>query len=71
MLKKATLGLIGLYQVLLRSLLPSSCRFVPSCSEFAKEAIARYGCIKGTLRALKRILICHPLSGKSGYDPLK
>ncbi|MDD4899664.1 MAG: membrane protein insertion efficiency factor YidD [Candidatus Omnitrophica bacterium] len=71
MLKRIALGLIRLYQCFLRPLLPCSCRFVPSCSEYAKEALERYGFFKGATLSLKRLLACHPFSGKSGYDPLK
>ena len=58
------------YQKFLRPLLPPSCRFYPSCSEYALQAIEKYGIFKGSLKALKRVLKCHPLSGHSGYDPL-
>ena len=53
-----------------RSLLPRCCRFWPSCSEYAKEALLKYGIIKGGYKALARIMRCHPYSGKSGFDPL-
>ena len=46
-----------------------SCRFTPSCSNYAKEAINRYGLIKGLFLSIKRILRCNPLGG-SGYDPV-
>ncbi len=46
-----------------------TCRFRPTCSEYAYEAIFRYGAVKGGLLAIKRILRCHPW-GKSGYDPV-
>lgn len=61
---------IEAYQVLRKPLLPECCRFWPSCSEYAKQAINKYGLIKGGLKAASRILRCHPFSGKSGYDPL-
>lgn len=70
MLKRAGLCAVKIYQGYVRSLLPSSCRFTPSCSEYAKEAIIRYGFVKGGFKALKRLLTCHPFSGKAGYDPL-
>lgn len=47
-----------------------SCRFLPTCSQYSYEAIARYGIIRGLFLSLKRILRCHPFS-KGGYDPLK
>ncbi|HOA15340.1 MAG TPA: membrane protein insertion efficiency factor YidD [Bacillota bacterium] len=46
-----------------------TCRFRPTCSEYAYEAISRYGAARGGLLAIKRILRCHPW-GKSGYDPV-
>ena len=46
------------------------CRFTPTCSEYAKQAISKYGVLKGLFLSIKRILKCHPF-GKYGYDPLK
>ena len=46
------------------------CRFIPTCSEYALEAVEKYGACKGGYLALRRILRCHPLSKKSGYDPV-
>lgn len=46
------------------------CKYYPSCSEYTKQAIEKYGCIKGCLLGIKRILKCNPFS-KGGYDPLK
>ena len=60
---------IILYQRLLSPMLPSSCRFTPTCSEYTKQAIIKHGIIKGTFLGKKRISKCHP-SGKSGYDPV-
>lgn len=57
------------YQRLLSPILPSSCRFTPTCSEYTKQAIIKYGIIKGTFLGIKRISKCHPW-GKSGYDPV-
>lgn len=45
------------------------CKFYPSCSEYTKQAIQKYGCIKGSIKGFKRILRCNPFS-KGGYDPL-
>jgi putative membrane protein insertion efficiency factor len=61
--------LIAVYQHLLSPLFPPSCRFVPSCSQYAKEAIERYGVIKGSYLAGRRILRCHPFHA-GGYDPV-
>ncbi|MDD5119751.1 MAG: membrane protein insertion efficiency factor YidD [Candidatus Omnitrophica bacterium] len=64
------LFLINIYQKFIRQLLPSCCRFEPSCSEFTKQAILKYGLMKGVCKGLSRIFRCHPFSGRSGYDPL-
>ncbi|MDD5691580.1 MAG: membrane protein insertion efficiency factor YidD [Candidatus Omnitrophica bacterium] len=64
------LGLITAYQRYLRSILPETCRFEPGCSEYTKQAISKYGIIKGVSKGLTRISRCHPFSGRSGYDPL-
>jgi len=61
--------LIKLYQKLLSGLLGRNCRFVPSCSEYAIEAISRLGPIKGSAKAFMRLLRCNPLF-KGGYDPV-
>ena len=45
------------------------CKYYPSCSEYTKQAIIKYGCIKGSFKGIKRILKCNPFS-KGGYDPL-
>ncbi|MBU3958474.1 MAG: membrane protein insertion efficiency factor YidD [Candidatus Omnitrophica bacterium] len=71
MLEKIFIGLINIYQQYIRPRLPSSCRFIPSCSEYARQAIIKYGFGKGILKAVKRIVLCHPFSGRSGYDPLE
>jgi uncharacterized protein len=57
------------YQVLISPLLPPSCRFEPSCSNYALEAFRRHGAIRGGWLVLRRISRCHPLGG-SGYDPV-
>ena len=60
---------IRLYQVAISPYTPPSCRFIPSCSEYARQAIAKHGPLKGSILALWRILRCHPWGG-SGYDPV-
>jgi len=62
--------LIKAYKYLISPILPSSCRFYPSCSEYALEAFNKYGFIKGFWLTLKRIGRCHPLCD-GGYDPVK
>lgn len=49
--------------------LPTSCRYVPTCSEYAMEAVERYGAFRGTWMALVRLLRCHPFA-RSGFDPV-
>ena len=68
-LTKILLGLIKLYQTLISPLTPNTCRFQPTCSQYAKEAIMVHGARKGSVMALKRLFKCHPW-GKSGYDPV-
>ena len=61
--------IIGLYRKAISPLLPPACRFVPSCSEYGYEAVARYGILAGGRLAIWRILRCNPFGG-SGYDPV-
>lgn len=70
MLERVAVQLLNAYQGYIRIILPSSCRFSPSCSEYTKQAITKYGFSAGTLKGLKRLLRCHPFSQKAGYDPL-
>ena len=60
---------IKLYQILLSPLLGQSCRYHPTCSQYAVEAIEKYGPIKGVWLGIKRIARCHPWGG-SGHDPV-
>lgn len=61
--------LIRAWQLLLAPVLPPSCRFLPSCSHYAEEAIVRHGPAMGSWLALRRVCRCHPWGG-SGYDPV-
>lgn len=69
MLSKLMLLLIGFYRNCISPFLPPTCRYTPTCSQYAIEAIQKYGPFKGGWLALKRILRCHPFGG-SGYDPV-
>ncbi len=69
LLKGTALGLIRGYQLLISPLLGPSCRFRPSCSQYAFEAVARFGAARGAWLALKRLVRCHPWGG-SGFDPV-
>jgi len=62
-------SLIRLYQYLFRPLLGANCRFAPSCSEYAREAIEKHGAVRGTLLAARRVSRCHPYHS-GGYDPV-
>lgn len=68
-MKKVLIGLIHFYQRAISANTPTSCRFVPTCSAYAIEAIERFGAFKGTALAVWRILRCNPLC-KGGYDPV-
>ncbi|MEC9491702.1 membrane protein insertion efficiency factor YidD [Flexistipes sp.] len=68
--KKLLLKSISLYQLLLSPFLGRNCRFYPTCSAYAKEAIVKKGIFKGVILSLWRILRCHPYS-KGGFDPVK
>lgn len=64
------MGIIIFYKKAISPFLLPRCRFYPTCSEYALQAITKYGALKGTWIAMKRILRCHPFS-PGGYDPLK
>lgn len=69
-MKKILIKMISYYQKYISKYTPRTCRFYPTCSQYGKEAIKKYGAIKGLYLTIKRILRCHPFS-KGGYDPLK
>ncbi|MGH1364836.1 MAG: membrane protein insertion efficiency factor YidD [Calditrichia bacterium] len=62
-------GIIRFYQLLISPFTPPACRYVPTCSEYAVQAIQQHGPLAGSWLALKRISRCHPWGG-SGYDPV-
>ncbi len=62
-------GLIRAYQLLISPMLGPNCRYLPSCSDYAAEAILRHGTLAGGWLAVKRLARCHPWGG-SGYDPV-
>lgn len=68
-MRRPLLLLIRLYQRLLSPFFRGACRHVPSCSEYAHQAIERHGVVRGTALAAVRLARCHPL-GTSGYDPV-
>lgn len=61
--------LVRLYQMFISPLLPASCRFTPTCSSYAIEALRKYGLFRGGYLTIRRLLRCHPWGG-SGYDPV-
>ncbi len=61
--------LIRFYQVWISPMLPKTCRFMPTCSAYAYEAISKYGILKGGFLSIKRIAKCHPFH-PGGYDPV-
>lgn len=69
-MKRPFLFLIRGYQVVISPMLPPSCRFQPTCSQYAYEAIAKYGIIKGGRLAIWRVLRCNPFN-PGGYDPVR
>ena len=67
--KLVTLRLLRAYKWAVSPMFPPSCRYVPPCSEYATEAVERYGVLRGTGMALARLLRCHPFA-QGGYDPV-
>jgi uncharacterized protein len=63
-------GLITLYQKAVSPFLPQSCRFYPTCSDYARQAVLKYGVLKGGFMSMKRVLRCNPWS-KGGIDEVK
>lgn len=68
-MKRLLLALIGFYQRSISPLLGPHCRYTPTCSQYAAEAIGRYGAAKGGWLAIRRVLRCHPFH-PGGYDPV-
>jgi uncharacterized protein len=68
-MKQVATWLLTMYKRLVSPLLPASCRFVPTCSEYAAEAVARHGLVRGTALGFWRLLRCNPFS-RGGYDPV-
>jgi putative membrane protein insertion efficiency factor len=68
--KPLLIFMVRAYQATLGPLLGGACRFHPSCSAYAVEAIERHGAARGAWLAAKRLARCHPISGRGGYDPV-
>ena len=69
MIQRAAIALVRIYQTAISPVLPASCRFFPTCSQYAGEAIARHGAFAGALLAVRRIARCHPFHA-GGFDPV-
>ena len=68
-MKYLLLKFVRFYQVAISPMLPPRCRYTPTCSQYAVEALQKHGAYKGSMLALRRICRCHPFGG-SGYDPV-
>ena len=68
-MKTTALALLDLYRTLVRPLLPPMCRFHPSCSDYAREAVSAHGLARGASLGARRLLRCHPFSA-GGSDPI-
>jgi len=69
-MKRLVLDFLQLYKTFLSPFFPPSCRFTPTCSEYAAQAVEKYGAMRGTWLGTKRILRCQPFC-KGGFDPVK
>lgn len=68
-MKGILIGLLRAYKWAISPMLPAACRYVPTCSEYAVEAVERHGALLGGIKASWRVLRCHPFA-KGGYDPV-
>lgn len=68
-MKRIAIWLLRGYKIAISPLLPPACRFYPTCSEYALEAVTRYGVLKGSWLAARRLLRCHPFHA-GGFDPV-
>ncbi|HEU4391500.1 MAG TPA: membrane protein insertion efficiency factor YidD [Blastocatellia bacterium] len=69
-MKVVVVSVLRAYQLLVSPLFPPACRFTPTCSQYAIDAVAKYGAGRGMYLALRRLLRCHPFHA-GGYDPVK
>lgn len=69
-MKVLLIAIVKLYKYLISPVLPGSCRFIPSCSEYSIEALRKYGALKGSYLSVRRVARCNPLH-PGGFDPVK
>jgi hypothetical protein len=69
-MKKFVILILRFYKKFISPALPDSCRFYPTCSEYAATAVEKYGVLKGSIKSIYRIIRCNPFN-KGGYDPVK
>ena len=69
-MKFLVLDLLGVYKAMISPFLPPACRFEPTCSEYARQAVEKYGALKGMWMATRRILRCQPFC-EGGHDPVE
>lgn len=69
-MKGAVVAALRWYKVAVSPLLPPACRYTPTCSEYAIEAISRHGVLRGGALSISRLLSCHPFT-RGGYDPVR
>jgi len=69
-MRKFVISILRFYKKFISPALPDSCRFYPTCSEYAVAAVEKYGILKGSIKSIYRIIRCNPFN-KGGYDPVK
>jgi putative membrane protein insertion efficiency factor len=69
-MKTILIAIVRLYKYAISPVLPGSCRFFPTCSDYSIDALAKYGALKGSYLSVRRILKCHPFH-PGGFDPVK
>ncbi len=69
-MKVLLIAIVRLYKYLISPILPGSCRFIPSCSEYSIEALKKYGALKGCYLSIRRVARCNPFN-PGGFDPVK
>ena len=65
------IGVIKLYKIFISPIVPNSCRFEPTCSQYCIDCLKSYGLFKGLIKSISRIARCNPWFGYGGYDPVK